>query len=107
MAAEIVGLVGRVDLNGQECRLLSWDKSSQRWVVQVGKEKVLIRPSNLAPKGEGAGTLIKPQDVLQRLDEIKRSGHTMTCDALVADSTSIIALLSSKKNDKALYKTEL
>ena len=47
--AKIVGLGGRVELNGQHVKLLHFEADKQRWAVQLiqGRERILVRPVNL------------------------------------------------------------
>ena len=61
-SAVLSGLQGRPELNGQECRLITWIEDAQRWAVELVKsgERVRVQPKNLsrtmaAYEGYGAG----------------------------------------------------
>lgn len=59
--ARINGLLGRRDLNDQQCCLLHWNERTGRWAVKLTDERVLIKPENLLLPNKPPQ--IRPQDV--------------------------------------------
>lgn len=108
-SAQITELVGRTDLNGSECRLLSRNQKAKRWVVELtNNEKVLIKPRNLISsrkEDQRKQYDIRPQDVRARLESMGTA--VISPDDAIFEYTAIIDLVSSNRKLRRLYKREL